>query len=73
MPGRQSSTPGNLASRRLYPNSKLEYVEITEDAEPAMIRLIRLPTVRLTLSGAIFQEVCLSTRRRGSKICPAAI
>ena len=50
-----------------YDGLGLSYLAIKEAAEPAMICLIRMPTARTTQIGAIFQEVCLSSRKSGSK------
>jgi DNA-binding transcriptional LysR family regulator len=47
-----------------YDGLKLAYAAIKETAEPALICLVRMPTARLTQIGAIFQQVCLSTRQR---------
>jgi len=53
-----------------YDGFQLSCVGIKEAVEPALICLVRMPTARQTQIGAIFQEVCLATRR-GTRAIPS--
>ena len=50
--------------RITYDGLELAYLAIEEKPAPAMICLVRMPAARTTRLGAIFQEACLSARRR---------
>jgi DNA-binding transcriptional LysR family regulator len=47
-----------------YDGLELAWTAIRDRVDPALICLIRMPTARITRIGAIFQEVCLSLRKR---------
>ena len=48
-----------------YDGLGLAYLAVKEAPSPAMVCLVRMPTARITQLAAIFQETCLSSRRRG--------
>jgi DNA-binding transcriptional LysR family regulator len=50
-----------------YDGLELAYLAIKEAPNPAMICLVRMPTARITQLGTIFQEACLSSRKRGAR------
>jgi DNA-binding transcriptional LysR family regulator len=53
-----------------YDGHELAYLAIKESPSPAMICLVRMPSARTTRLGAIFQEACLSSRRRRAPDSP---